>query len=56
VLDNIQDKLQRAVQNLVFNCGGCSPGDKVLIVHETEDDGYFDPGLATAVSDAAEAL
>ncbi len=44
--------LKQAVENLFFDCAGCSPGDRILIVHENENDGYYDPELVHAVSQA----
>ncbi|MEM7718017.1 MAG: hypothetical protein AAF222_02345 [Pseudomonadota bacterium] len=29
-------------RNLLLNCAGCQPGDRVLIVFEAEEHGYFD--------------
>ena len=53
MLDNFQNRLQKSVENLLFQCGDCAPGDKLLIVHETEKDDFYDPHLARAVRDTA---
>ncbi|MCY4300854.1 MAG: hypothetical protein OXC68_03820 [Aestuariivita sp.] len=48
------ERLRRAVCNLVFNCAGCNVGDRLLIVRETENDGYYEPELALSVADMAQ--
>ena len=55
-MDLGQDGLRRAVHNLLFNCAGCKTGDTVLIVHEVERDGYYEPELAGAVGEVAREL
>lgn len=39
---------------MLIDCANCQPGDKVLIIHETCETGYYDPGLGQALSAAAE--
>ncbi|WP_425038001.1 hypothetical protein [Primorskyibacter sp. S187A] len=36
----------RSARNLFENCAECRPGDRVLLVYETEQDGYYDPQLS----------
>ncbi len=45
VLDVARNPLDQGARNLLLNCAGCQPGHNVLIVYETEDDGYYDPEL-----------
>jgi hypothetical protein len=45
-----------SARNLFLTCGQCAPGDRVLLVHETEVDGYYDPGLVDELHHAARAL
>lgn len=47
---------ERSARNLFGHCAGLAPGDRVLIVHETENDGYFDPALAPDLGRAAKRL
>lgn len=54
--DVVKDRLQKGVRNLFFDCGGCAPGDTVLIVHERENDGYYDADFAQTVANCAIAL
>ena len=49
-MEKAERDLETGVSNLLFNCGACRPGDRILIVHETDDGGYYDPGLAPAVA------
>ncbi|MEP2424967.1 MAG: hypothetical protein ABJH99_02985, partial [Tateyamaria sp.] len=46
MLDDVQNRLVAGVQNLLINCANCQPGQRVLIVYETEKDGYYDPVFA----------
>lgn len=48
--------MAKGAHNLLVNCGKCAPGQTLLIVYETEDDGYYDPELAQAVETAAKNL
>ncbi len=56
MLDGLQDRLEAGVQNLLVNCGQCLPGQRLLLVHETEDDGYYGPGLMSSIKAGAERL
>lgn len=56
MLDDTQSHLHKGVENLVVNCGNCKSGDKLLIVFETEDDGYYDCELARSVEQVATGL
>ncbi len=56
MLDDTHGGLKKAVRNLLFDCGTCRAGDTLLIVFETEEDGYYDPSLAQSVLFAAEEL
>jgi len=47
------DQLERGIHNLLVNCAGCGPNQTVLLVHESEDDGYYDPSLMPAISQTA---
>ena len=50
------NQLTAGVKNVLLDCAGCRPGDKVLIVREDMGDGYYDPSLAQAVAHEAAAL
>ena len=52
----MQDLLEQGAQNLLVNCAGCHPGQSVLFVYETENDGYYDPELLGAIGAVAEGL
>lgn len=47
---------ERATRNLLLDCAGARPGDTLLIVREDPGHGYFSPGLAPLVADAATGL
>jgi hypothetical protein len=49
-------EFDRSARNLFETCAGCTPGDRVLLVHETETDAYYDPALALDLKRAAEGL
>lgn len=51
-----REQLQKGIHNLLVNCAKCQPGQKVLVVYETEDDGYYDPRLKHDVLDVSESL
>lgn len=53
MLDDFKDRLEQGAHNLLINCAQCEQGDVVLIVYETEQDGYYDPDLAGALGKAA---
>ena len=46
VPDEVQGQLTKGVRNLLINCAECQSGQTVLIIYETEKDGYYDPDLA----------
>ena len=46
----------KSARNLFMNCGQCAPGDRVLLVHETEADGFYDPQLVLDLKRAAQQL
>ena len=50
------DQFKAGVRNLLFNCGGCTPGQTLLIIHENTKETYFEPELALAISNAAKDL
>jgi hypothetical protein len=47
---------EASARNLFFHCAGCQPGDSVLLVHERETDGYYDPALVHDLARAAQGL
>ena len=51
-----QDRLETGIRNLLVNCAGLQPGQKLLVVHETESDGYFEPALTSEVCRLADQL
>lgn len=53
MLDNFNERLKRGARNLLIDCANCQPGDKVLIIHEICDAGYYDPDLGQTLSDVA---
>lgn len=53
VSDRFQNNLMEGARNLLINCAKCRPGQRLLIVYETEEDGYYDPELARAIMDVA---
>lgn len=42
--------------NLLVNCAGAQAGQRLLIVRESPDLGYFDGGLAPCIADAARSM
>ncbi|MEP4198379.1 MAG: hypothetical protein ABJL99_22380 [Aliishimia sp.] len=56
VEDDPKNALSLGVHNLLINCANCQPGQKVLLVHETENDGYFDPNLVGEIAHVAAQL
>lgn len=53
MFDDVQNRLAAGVRNLLINCAGCQVGQRVLVIHETEQDGYYDPELVTEFSKCA---
>ncbi|MEP2531720.1 hypothetical protein [Shimia sp.] len=51
--EDAQGQLVRGVHNLLINCAACQKGETVLIIYETEKDGYYDPELAHEVARVA---
>jgi len=49
MLDDVQNRFAAGVHNLLVSCAGCKVGQRVLIVCETECDGYYDPELANDI-------
>lgn len=49
MLNDLRDQITNGAQNLLMNCAECMPGQKLLIVYETEEDGYYDPELTTEI-------
>lgn len=49
MLAGFQNRISKGVRNLLINCAECVPGQKLLIVYETENDGYYDPELANEI-------
>ena len=50
MLDNFQERLLEGAHNLLINCAECQWGHKLLIVYETEGDGYYDADLAQVIT------
>lgn len=48
-----QDALEAGARNLLINCAECKPGERLLIVFETENDGYYDAALARTIASVA---
>ena len=51
-----QDAFDASARNLFVNCAGCHPGDRVLIIFETENDGYYDNLLVHDLVQAVQRL
>ncbi|WP_108485479.1 hypothetical protein [Oceaniglobus ichthyenteri] len=47
---------QQGARNLLVQCGKARPGERILILYEDPDFGYFNADLAPLVGDAARAL
>ncbi|MDP3524433.1 MAG: hypothetical protein Q8S27_07635, partial [Hoeflea sp.] len=43
-------------RNLLANCAGMRPGETLLVLHEDPGLGYYGPGLAEAIIEAAAAM
>jgi hypothetical protein len=54
--EDFQNRLTAGAENLLVNCAGCVPGQHLLVVYETENDGFYDPELARAIGDAGQKL
>lgn len=52
----VKDRLDEGARNLLLTCAECEPGQRVLLVYETEDDGYYDPGLRQEIDRVAAEL
>ena len=48
--------LRRGVRNLLVDCAGAKPGQRLLILREDHRHGYYGEGLAEAVATHAEAM
>lgn len=51
-----QHALEQGARNLLQNCAQCQAGDSVLVVRETEEDGFYDPALAGELCKVASTL
>ncbi len=51
-----EDELQKGALNLLVNCGGLSAGDKLLVLHEDPELGFYDQEIADTVMRAADDL
>lgn len=49
-------RTDKGAENLLRNCAGTGPDDRVLILHEPEDLGYYDGEVVTAVAAAAQRI
>ncbi len=54
--DASQTRITAGARNLLINCAECRPGQLLLVVHETEADGYYDPELTTEIVKNAQEL
>src|SRR5690606_6362674 len=45
--------VERAAANLLSHCAGLQPGSRLVVVHETEGQGYYDDRVAPAIAHAA---
>ncbi|MBI1386566.1 MAG: hypothetical protein GC150_16790 [Rhizobiales bacterium] len=52
-LDDAATDLRRGARNLLLDCAGLAPGERLLLVHERPDLGWYDRGAADALADAA---
>ena len=48
--------ISAGVQNMLVSCAGLSPGDKVLVLSEPVQEGYYRPCIAASLPDAARSL
>lgn len=48
--------LQAGIENMLRNCGGLGSGQSLLVLTEGADDSHYDPGLAAAVVETAQAM
>lgn len=53
---DFQNRLTVGAENLLVNCAGCMPGQRLLVVYETATDGYYDPELARTIGEAGQKL
>jgi hypothetical protein len=56
LIDYFEDCLKKGAHNLLVNCAECQSGDKLLIVRETDDFGYYDPELCMSIKRVADEL
>ncbi len=54
--ENLDSRLDQGVRNLLLNCAECEPGQRVLLVHETENDGYYEPELKQEIEKIAQRI
>jgi len=52
----IKNSAQTGAHNLLVNCAGAQAGQRLLIVRESPDLGYFDAALAPCIADVARGL
>ncbi len=52
----IEHDISKGAQNLLAACGGLTEGDRLLVLHESPDLGYYDHAIVDAVRDCAEQL
>jgi len=48
--------IERGAANLLENCAGTSPGDRLLLVHEPVELDYYDPAMVEAVARRGRAI
>ncbi|MFK7753180.1 MAG: hypothetical protein AB8B51_11590 [Sedimentitalea sp.] len=49
-----RDRFAKGVRNLLINCADCKPGQRLLIICETDTVGYYDPAMGHAIQTIAE--
>lgn len=54
--DDFQQRISKGAKNLLINCADCKFGQKLLILFETENDGYYDPDLTNEIVKIADEL
>lgn len=55
-MTSFEDRVAQGARNLLRNCAGLTAGQSLLVIHETETVGYYDPHLAPAICDVARTL
>lgn len=53
---HFQDSLDKGARNLLTNCAQCQAGDTLLIIHEIDETGFYDPEMAPAIKAVGEEI